>query len=125
MDQIIQKHQKKPLWRPVAATGMMLLLLWLTSINFLYSAQNNDQILISCMDTSEDEESNCGIPGQPAGPDEKSPDAPASSFIEEYIHEHAHAVNSLWVDMMFQHKLHEAEKLCIVHTESFYPPPEA
>jgi hypothetical protein len=125
MNQIIQTRHKMPFWKPVVAVGMMLLLLWLTSINFLYAVQNYDQALVTCMDTNEDEESNCGIPGQPTGPDEKSPDAPATSFIEEYIHEHAHAVNSLWIDMMFQHKVHEAEKLCIVHTESFSPPPEA
>jgi hypothetical protein len=27
--------------------------------------------------------------------------------------------------MFFQHKVHEAEKLCIFHPESFSPPPEA
>mgnify|MGYP001259438692 FL=1 len=126
MNQTVSIHQKKPLWKPVVAVGMMLLLLWLTSINFLYSAQNNEQALIECMDASPEEETSCGIPGQPAGPDEKSPDAPiSSSIIEEYIHDHAHAESSIWIDMMFQHKVHEAEKLCIVHTESFYPPPEA
>jgi hypothetical protein len=124
MNQALQIHQRQPLWKSLLAAGMMLLLLWLTCINFLYLNSNNQCPSITCMtDAGEDEESACNYPGNPAGPDEKSPDAPIS-IIEEYIHEHGHEENNLWVNMLFQHKVHEAEKLTVVHPESFSPPPE-
>jgi hypothetical protein len=125
MSQALQLHQGHSVLKSLLAVGMMLLLLWLTSINFLYLNSDSQCELIECMaDAGEDEESAHNYPGSPAGPDEKSPDAPIT-IIEEFIHEHGHAENSLWVDMMFQHKVHEAEKLTVVHPESFSPPPEA
>ena len=104
---------------------MMLLLLWITGINFLYLSKNKCASLVSCCtDTNEDEDSGTTCDnGSPAGPDEKSPDAPIS-VTEEFIHEIHNTVNPLWVDMFFQHKVHEAEKLCVVHKELFTPPPE-
>ena len=118
-------HQGQSSWKSLLAVGMMLLLLWLTCINFLYLTSNNSCNLITCMASSdEDEESACNYPGSPAGPDEKSPDAPIT-IIEEYIHEYDHAENTLWVNMLFQHKVHETEKLTVVHPECFSPPPEA
>lgn len=125
MNQVYNIHQGRSIWKSLLAVGMMLLLLWLTCVNFLYLNSNTRCVLIECMaDAGEDEESACNYPGSPAGPDEKSPDAPIS-IIEEYIHEHHHAENTLWVNMMFQHKVHEAEKLTVVHPECFSPPPEA
>ena len=126
MNQTIRKHRKQSLWRPLVAVGMMLLLVWLTSINFLYATVNDSasQTLAACMDGAEDSE-DCNMPNSPTGPDEKSPDAPATSFLEEFIHDHPHTVNPLWINMMFQHKVHEAEKLSVVHGEIFLPPPEA
>lgn len=124
MNQAVLKNRDRSIWKPLTAVGMILLLLWLTSVNFLYLSSKNPGTLIVCLNNSgEDEGSACNYPGSPAGPDEKSPDAPIS-IIEEFIHEHHHAVNSLWTDKLFQHKVHEAEKLCVVHPESFSPPPE-
>lgn len=124
MNKASKTNRGQSIWRPLIAVGMMLLLLWLTSVNFLYLGSKNPGAVITSLDTSgEDEETACNYPGSPAGPDEKSPDAPIS-IIEEFIHEHGHAVNALWVNMLFQHKVHEAEKLCVVHPESFSPPPE-
>jgi len=124
MSKALQIHQGHPFRKSLLAVGMMLLLLWLTCINFLYLDSNYQYALIECMsDAGEDEEA-CNYPGSPAGPDEKSPDAPIT-IIEEYIHEHGHTENSLWINMLFQHKVHEAEKLTVVHPESFSPPPEA
>jgi len=123
MSQALQIHEGHPVWKSLIAMVMMVLLLWLTCINFLYLNGDHQCALIECMaDAGEDEESTCNYPPG-SGPDEKSPDAPVS-IIEEYIHDHHHAENSLWINMLFQHKVHEAEKLTVVHPESFSPPPE-
>ena len=101
----------------------MLLLLWITGINFLYLTKYKTPTPVTCTDTNDDDDSRtCST--NPAGPDEKSPDAPIS-VTEEFIHEYHNPVNPLWVDMFFQHKVHETEKLCFVHTDMFTPPPEA
>lgn len=124
MNQALQIHQSHSFWKSLLAVGMMLLLLWLTSINFLYLTSKNPGTLITWTDAGEDEDTASNYPGSPAGPDEKSPDAPIS-IIEEFIHEHSHTENNLWVNMLFKHKVHETEKLTVVHPESFSPPPEA
>ena len=48
----------------------------------------------------------------------------AITISEEFLHEYHNPVNPDWISMFFQHKVHEAEKLCIFHPESFSPPPE-
>jgi hypothetical protein len=103
---------------------MMLLLLWITAINFLYLSNDAASALITCIDTDSDEESGADCNSSPAGPDEKSPDAPLT-ISEEFLHVYHNPVNPDWINMFFQHKVHEAEKLCIFHPESFSPPPEA
>ena len=103
---------------------MMLLLLWITGINFLYLSKNAGSVLITCLDADGDEDSSGDCNNSPAGPDEKSPDAPIT-ISEEFLHEYHNPVNPDWINMFFQHKVHEAEKLCIFHPESFSPPPEA
>lgn len=124
MSKASKKHQGHPLWKSLLAVGMMLLLLWLTGINFVYLKSDKACASITCMDTSNEDDAGRNMPGSPAGPDEKSPDAPIS-IIEEYIHEHGHTENTPWIDMLFKHKVHEAEKLTVVHPERFSPPPEA
>jgi hypothetical protein len=107
-----------------SAVCMIMLLLFLTSINYLLYAGDNNQDLIVWTATDNNEDSDSGFPGSPTGPDEKSPNPPVS-FNEEYIHEHAAVTNPFSINPLFTHKIHEAEKLCIVHFDLFVPPPEA
>jgi hypothetical protein len=108
-----------------SAGCLIVLLLLLTGINFVIYADNSCQDSITWADSNNSpEESESGCPGSPAGPDEKSPNAPVS-INEEYIHEHAGVVNPFSINPLFEHKIHEAEKLCVVHFDLFVPPPEA
>jgi len=124
MKKAIQKEYTVSVVKRVVATSMMLLLLWITGINFLYLSKSTSSALITCVDNDGDEDSNGDCNTNPAGPDEKSPDAPIT-LTEEFLHEYHNPVNPDWINMFFQHKVHEAEKLCIFHPESFSPPPEA
>ena len=124
MNKEIQKVYTVSVAKRTVACAMMLLLLWITGINFLYLSKDTGSALITCIDADGDEESGSDCNSNPAGPDEKSPDAPLT-VSEEFIHEYHSPVNPDWINMLFQHKVHEAEKLCIFHPESFSPPPEA
>jgi hypothetical protein len=73
-------------------------------------------------DCDEDTAGDCNA--NPAGPDEKSPDAPLT-ISEEFLHTYHNPVDPDWINWLYEHKVHEAEKLCIYHPESFSPPPEA
>lgn len=122
MTKVIQKDFTVSVAKKFVALVMMLLLLWITGINFLYASKNFGAALITCIDGDGDEEGgNCNT--SPAGPDEKSPNAPIT-ISEEFLHEYHNPVNPDWTNMFFQHKVHEAEKLCIFHPEYFSPPPE-
>ena len=123
MYKIIQKEYTVSVAKKIVATVMMLLLLWITGINFLYASKDAGAF-ITCLDANGDEESGADCNNAPAGPDEKSPDAPLT-ISEEFIHAYHNPVNPDWINTFFQHKVHEAEKLCIFHPESFSPPPEA
>lgn len=123
MNKAIKIHPINSVAKKIVATAMMLLLLWITGINFLYLTGNKSASLVTCTTTDEDDDCGSTCSTSPAGPDEKSPDAPIS-VTEEFIHEYHNPVNPLWVDMFFQHKIHETEKLCVVHTELLTPPPE-
>ena len=123
MKKAIQKEYTVSAAKRIVAIAMMLLLVWITGINFLYLSKSTSSALVTCVDTDGDEDSgDCNT--NPAGPDEKSPDAPIT-LSEEFIHEYHNPVNPGWINTLFQHKVHEAEKLCIFHPESFSPPPEA
>jgi hypothetical protein len=122
MKEAIIKHQTESAAKKLVAMVMMLLLLWITGINFLYLSKDGSAAFITCIDANGDEDTDCT--SSPTSPDEKSPDAPIT-VTEEFLHEYHSTVNALWVNMLFQHKVHEAEKLCIFHPESFSPPPEA
>ena len=108
------------------SAGFILLLLFLTSVNyFLYSpsGQSASAKILVCTDTSDDG-SATDLPNSPAGPDEKSPNTPVSITVE-YVHEHEDPINPLWMNTIFTHKVHESEKLRVVHFELLSPPPEA
>ena len=124
MNKSIQKAYTVSVAKKVVACAMMLLLLWITGINFLYLSKDPGSSLITCIDPDGDEDNSSNCNQSPAGPDEKSPDAPIT-LTEEFLHEYHNPVNPDWISMLFQHKVHETEKLCIFHPESFSPPPEA
>jgi hypothetical protein len=124
MNKDLQKVYTVSVAKRIVACVMMLLLLWITGINFLYLSKDTRSALITCINADGDEESGADCNSNPAGPDEKSPDAPLT-ISEEFIHVYHSSVNPDWINMLFQHKVHEAEKLCIFHPESFSPPPEA
>ena len=123
MNKVIQKEYKVSGAKRIVAVAMMLLLLWITGINFLYAFKDVSSALITCVDADGDEDSGANCNTSPAGPDEKSPDAPIT-ITEEFLHEYHNPVNPDWISMLFQHKVHETERLCIFHPESFSPPPE-
>jgi hypothetical protein len=124
MKKTIQKEYTVSAAKRIVAIAMMLLLVWITGINFLYLSKSTSSALVTCVDSDGGDEDSGDCNTNPAGPDEKSPDAPIT-LSEEFIHEYHNPVNPGWVNMLFQHKVHEAEKLCIFHPESFSPPPEA
>lgn len=123
MNRAVNYQHNESVAKKIVATVMMLLLLLVTSINFVYLS-NDAGTLISCLNANGDEDTGSDCANSPAGPDEKSPNAPVA-VTEEFLHVYHNAVNPDWVNMFFQHKVHEAEKLCIFHPESFSPPPEA
>jgi len=125
MKQRNKKYQTVSLRRIFPAVGMMLLLLLLTTMNyFIYPS--SDTKAISCWASAggDEESPENGNNSNPAGPDEKSPNKPIS-VNEEYIHEGPEADNPIWVNMLFEHAIHETEKLQIVHFELITPPPKA
>jgi len=126
MKKTIQKGYTVSAVKRVVAIAMMLLLVWITGINFLYLSKSASSTLVACASSTDgdDDDSNDCNNNNPAGPDEKSPDAPIT-LSEEFIHEYHNPVNPDWTNALFQHKVHEAEQLCIFHPESFSPPPEA
>ena len=123
-----KKYQTVSPRKVFPAVGMILLLLLLTSMNFFTYSSSADAKAKSCWSTTTtggDEESpeSSGNPC-PSGPDEKAPNKPIS-VNEEYTHEGPEVSNPFWVNPLFEHKIHEAEKLQIVHYELLTPPPKA
>lgn len=124
MKQASKKNKTVEGWRVFAAIGMMLLLVLLTSMNF-FTYNSSGSPVKTCWAAGNDEETpETSNPCSPAGPDEKSPNKPVS-VNEEYIHEGPDMDNPFWIDPLFAHKIHEAEKLQIVHFELITPPPKA
>jgi hypothetical protein len=104
----------------VTAISMVFLLLFLTCVNqVIYGSSDKASISWNC----DDEPGPC-YPNNPAGPDEKSPDAPVS-INEELIHYHESHESPFWANALFTHMIHEADKLCVVHFEILSPPPNA
>lgn len=102
---------------------MGILLIWLLNVNhFIYADQNSVGVLSEFMveDVSE-----TPIPSNtnPAGPDEKSPNAPFS-FSEEYIHESQLVFYNYLIDEIYLHKIQATELIELVHHELWSPPPE-
>lgn len=105
----------------LAVGFMSLLLIFLTCINyFLYPPVEEESVVKTA--SSSPEKSSSGYPF-PAGPDEKSPDVPVN-INEEYVHDGESLLHACFAESLILHKIHEAEKLCIVHADLFSPPPE-
>ncbi|MFT3825880.1 MAG: hypothetical protein QM731_18315 [Chitinophagaceae bacterium] len=111
---------KNPFFKSFLAAGMILLLLFLTSVNY-FRFPDRSKDASAWVTDSQDSNSN----DNPAGPDEKSPSANAFSFTEEYIHENHHTINPFWTNNIFLHQIHTAGKVSVVHFELLSPPPEA
>lgn len=125
MKQRKKKYQTVSLGKIFPTVGMMLLLMLLTSMNFFIYPSSDTKAKSCWASAGGDEESpENSNNSNPAGPDEKSPNKPIS-VNEEYIHEGPEADNPVWVNMLFEHKIHEAEKLQVVHFELVTPPPKA
>lgn len=106
------------LWEKATSVAMVLLLLLLTGINYFIYAPSDPEDHIC------EAESSATFPVSPAGPDEKSPNGPVN-INEEYVHDHESPVNPFLANALFEHMIHEADKLCFVHFELISPPPEA
>ncbi len=114
--------KKIPVFKSFLAAGMILLLLFLTSVNYF---RFSDKSLSSSAWVTDSQDAASASTDNPAGPDEKSPNTNAFSFTEEYIHENHHIINPLWTNNIFLHQLHNAGKVSVVHFELLSPPPEA
>jgi hypothetical protein len=119
-----KKYKAIVSWKVTPTIGMMLLLLLLTSMNFFIYASPDSSLKSCWTPTGEEESPENNNPCSPTGPDEKSPSKPVS-VNEEYIHEGPNVDNPFGINPLFAHKIHEAEKLQIVHFELLTPPPKA
>lgn len=102
---------------------MMALIMLLTNANyFLYPGSVENVTPVDLTETDGGHE----IPaqGNPAGPDEKSPNAPVS-FNEEYVHRQEDLHNPFWTNHLFQYMIQQSEKLDVIHFEILSPPPES
>lgn len=124
MKQASKKYQAVALRKFIPATGMMLLLLLLTSMNFFIYASPDSKVKTCWTATNEEESPETNNPCSPTGPDEKAPNKPVS-VNEEYIHEGPDMDHPAAIESILAHKIHAAEKLQIVHFELQTPPPKA
>ncbi len=100
---------------------MMSLIMLLTNANyFLYSSPGKATVAVMA---EEEQESTFPSQNNPAGPDEKSPNAPVS-FNEEYVHKQESLQDPFWTNYMFEYMIQQTEKLDLVHFEILSPPPE-
>lgn len=101
---------------------MIALIMLLTNANyFIYPGTAENAGLVEL--TESEGGQGMPAPGNPAGPDEKSPNAPVS-FNEEYVHKQEDLHNPFWTNHMFQYMIQQSEKLDLVHFEILSPPPE-
>lgn len=104
----------------VVTLGMMLLLLFLTNVNYLIFPQDKEAIKIELV--NEDGQADASQTN-PAGPDEKSPNS-SLSVNEEYVHKQEELQDPNWTNHLFQYMVQCSEKLHVVHFEILSPPPE-
>ena len=108
--------------KPVSVFLMMLLLFLTVMNDFVYGEGNSNSDIQNALAGSD--EGSSGIPGtSPAGPDEKSPDAPIS-VNEEFIHKHTQLSDPFWINCYFNYLVAGSEKLHVIHFEIVSPPPD-
>lgn len=100
---------------------MIGLIMLLTNANYFIYPSVADTAVVEL--TESDPAPGMPTTGSPAGPDEKSPNAPVS-FNEEYVHKQEDLHNPFWTNHMFQYMIQQSEKLDVVHFEILSPPPE-
>lgn len=103
---------------------LMGLLLFLTVLNYFVYGGERDKLDIAGVVVSADDEQSATPAANPAGPDEKSPDAPIS-VNEEFIHKHTELTNPFWTNYYFRYLVADAEKLHVTHFEILSPPPDS
>lgn len=96
----------------------MSLLLLLTIQNvFVYGGDVQEASVAATAGSDDNAGSN------PAGPDEKSPNAPVS-FNEEFIHKHTELADPFWTNCFFNFVVTDTDKLHVTHFEIVSPPPD-
>lgn len=108
--------------RQLIAIAMVLLLVYLTGINFFIyankaSAKESYSLQVETPGPDQAEENT-----QPAGPDEKTPDRPVS-ISEEFLHEHQDATTPA-NEILLHHLLLVYGKVNPVHFDLVTPPPD-
>src|SRR4051812_35984894 len=94
-------------WLKSVSVFLMSLLLFLTVMNyFVYSEDHSD----TAIENAASEDGTSGLRGgSPAGPDEKSPDAPVT-VNEEFIHKHTQLSDPYWINCFFSYLVEDAAK---------------
>jgi len=93
-------------------------LLFLTGINFFIYTNSPGHEISSLFSGSDDEE-------QPSTPvEEKAPSGTNTSIQEEFLHEKHSLHDITWLEVLTNHRIHDAGKLTIVHFELVSPPPD-
>lgn len=112
--------------KKIITVVMIQLLLLLTSINyFIYTGNENsgfEKYGFSADGNNTRNDLNTPTNNNPSGPDEKTPDAPAS-FTEEYVHEVSGYSHPVFNATSIQHPEY-SESLLLAHYQLFTPPPD-
>jgi cbb3-type cytochrome oxidase subunit 3 len=110
--------------RRLLSIGLMVFcLLFLTSLNyFLYPGGIDRAAVASASPTHENDDE--GYPCSSSGPTEEKASS-GFSILEEFLHENHLVIHFDSMNEIFQHKVAEAQKIEMVHTELITPPPKA
>lgn len=120
---VTQLHTKFLLLRKVLTVCCMSLLLWLTGVNFAMYGLSSERDLSSMDQFASFPEEEAPSNSNPAGPDEKTSDAPVS-VSEEFLHEHAESNLLLNNGRSLTYTQYQSE-LCYQHYPVFSPPPNS
>ncbi|MEP7258827.1 MAG: hypothetical protein ABI687_10565 [Flavitalea sp.] len=102
---------------------MVFCLTFLTSLNyFLYPSSSDTTVVANNGYGSEDTDN--GYPSSSGGPSEEKASS-GFSILEEFLHENHLAISFATMNKIFLHKVAEAQKIEMVHTELISPPPKA
>ena len=111
------------LGRLLSIALMVLCLTFLTSLNYFLYPSVADSTLVAD-NGSGSEDSDNGYPASSGGPTEEKASS-GFSLLEEFLHENHLAISFVTMNKIFLHKVAEAQKIEMVHTELISPPPKA